>query len=251
MFAIIPDKNKSFEGSSTNHPGRDGKVRGGINEDEGPGAAVVLVAVGEEGRGRLDSNAGHVVDADGDVVFHAVEGVDVDAVQDLGDLGLDVARGVSQDVARRRVERRFAEPADAGIEGLGALGLVVGTHEHVAAAEVDVVRQGHGDAQGRERLVEGSVADKDLVDGAFLSAGQCHNLVAGLPNARCDAPCVTAKVAVGVGLGGESRIGRGNGNPAGCGLRPRGPFRGGEGGCLRRTTGCCPSGRPRCRRGAH
>ena len=78
-------------------------------------AAVVFVAVGEEGRGRFDSDSGHVIDADGDVVFHAVEGVDVDAVEDLRDLRLNVARGVSQDVARRRVERRFAEPADSGI----------------------------------------------------------------------------------------------------------------------------------------
>ena len=158
-------------------------MRGGVDEDEGSCAAVVFVAVGEEGRGRFDSDSGHVIDADGDVVFHAVEGVDVDAVEDLRDLRLNVARGVSQDVARRRVERRFAEPADSGIEGLGALGLVVGSDEHVASAEVDVVRQGHCDAQRREGLVEGGVADEDLVDGAFLAARQSHHLVSGFPNA--------------------------------------------------------------------
>ena len=129
-----------------NHPGRHRQMRRRVDEDEGSCAAVVFVAVGEEGRGRFDSDSGHVIDADGDIVFHAVEGVDVDAVEDLSDLRLNVARGVAQDVARRRIERRFAEPADSGIEGLGALGLVVGSDEHVASAEVDVVRQGHGDA---------------------------------------------------------------------------------------------------------
>ena len=76
------------------------------------GAAVVLVAVGKKGRSCLDLHPCHVVDANGDVVFHTMEGVDV-TVQDLCDLRLNVARGVAQDVARRRVEWRFAEPADA------------------------------------------------------------------------------------------------------------------------------------------
>ena len=111
-----------------------------------------------------------------------MEGVDVDAVEDLGDLRLDVARGVTQDVARRRVERGFAEPTDACVKCLGALGLVVGTDEHVSTAEVDVVREGHGDAQRRECLVERGVADEDLVDGAFLAAGQRYYFVAGFPN---------------------------------------------------------------------
>ena len=158
-------------------------MRGGVDEDEGSCAAVVLVAVGEKGGGGFDSDAGHVVHADGDVVFHAVEGVDVDAVQDLRDLGLDVARGVAQDVARCRVERRFAEPADACVKGLGALGLVVGADEHVSSAEVDVVREGHGDAQRWEGFVEGDVADEDLVNGALFAAGQGHHFVSRFPNA--------------------------------------------------------------------
>ena len=94
---------------------------GWVNEDEGARGAVVLVAVREEWGGCFDADPGHVVDTDGDVVFYAVEGVDVNAVEDLGDFRLDVARGVTQNVARGGVERRFAEPTDAGIEGLGAL----------------------------------------------------------------------------------------------------------------------------------
>lgn len=158
-------------------------MRGRIHEDEGAGGAVVLVAVGEEGGGRFDADPGHVVDADGDVFFHAMEGVDVDAVEDLSNLRLDVARGVAQDVAGGGVERCFAEPAKARIEGLGALRLVVGSDQHVASAEVDVIGEGHGDAQRREGLVQGGVAHEDLVDGAFLAAWQGHHLVAGFPNA--------------------------------------------------------------------
>lgn len=109
-----------------------------------------------------------------------MKGVDVDLVKDLGDLGLDVLRGVAQHVARCRIERRFAEPTQACIEHLGALRLVVGPHQHVPSAEVDVVGEGHGDAQGWEGLVEGFVAHEDLVDRGLLAAGEGHHLVAGL-----------------------------------------------------------------------
>ena len=121
-------------------------MRGGVDEDEGSCAAVVLVAVGEKGGGGFDSDAGHVVHANGDIFFDAVQGVDVDAVEHFRDFGLDVPRGVTQYVAGGGIERGFAQPAKARIEGLGALGLVVGADEHVSSAEVDVVREGHGDA---------------------------------------------------------------------------------------------------------
>ena len=100
-------------------------MRGRIDKDEGTGTAVVLVAIGEERRGRFDADPSHVVDADCDVIFYAVKGVDVNAVEDLGDFRLDVACGVTQNVAGGGVERGFTEPAKARVEGLGALGLVV------------------------------------------------------------------------------------------------------------------------------
>ena len=185
------------------HPRRNGEVCRGIDEDEGARGAVVLVAVGEEGGGRFDADPSHVVDADGHVVFHSVKGVDVNAVKDLRDLRLNVARGVPKDVTGGGVEGRFAEPANACVEGLGALWLVVGADQHVASAEVDVVGEGHGDAQWGKGLVEGGVAHEDLVDGAFLAAGQGHDFVAGFPNPRCDASRIAPEVTVGVGLGSD------------------------------------------------
>ena len=140
-----------------------------------------------------------------------MEGVDVDAVEDFGDFGLDVACGMAEDVTSGRIERRFVEPANPGVKSLGALGLVVGPNQHVATTEIDVVREGHGDTQWGKGFFQRGVSDKDIVDGAFLAAGQGHHFVSRLPNPRSNATRVPAEIAVGVGLGTDDIL---HGEPA-------------------------------------
>jgi hypothetical protein len=45
-----------------------------------------------------------------------LHGIDVDAVVDAGEHGLAVARGMANEVLAARVERRFGQPAEHGVD---------------------------------------------------------------------------------------------------------------------------------------
>jgi len=125
----------------------------------------LAVGVVEEGGGGAEGDSAYFVEFEGGGVGFAVEGLDVEAVFEVGDEAADGAGGVLEGVFFAELEGFIAHPDDHGFEILADLGLVVGAGEHVAAADVDVVLEGEGDGHGGVALFEGFFV---AVDGFYL-----------------------------------------------------------------------------------
>ena len=180
----------------------------GVDEDEGAGLPVARVGVYEQGGGAADAHPGDVVRPHRPVVLHPVQGVDVDAVQHLGDARLHLAGGVPDDVALGRAQRRLAQPADARIEFRHRLRAVLGAHQHVPPGDVDVLAQGHGHAHGRERPFHRLVAHEDGLHGRTGARRQREHLVPGLEYPGRHPARVAAEVPGFVALGADDHLDR-------------------------------------------
>ncbi len=80
-------------------------------------------------------------------------------------------------------ERLVGHPADHRVDVLGDVRGVVRAADHVAAGDVDLVRQPDRHRHRRERLVDRPVHRLDRGDPAGEAARQHHDLVAGLEDA--------------------------------------------------------------------
>ncbi len=112
----------------------------GVDQDEVARGAVDLVGVEEERLGRDQPHAADLVQLKR-LGRLAVQRVHVDAVGQLVDVAAHLARGVLHDVGRAPVERLLAHPAQRAFQGRAGLGQVAGAHDHVPAADVDLVLQ--------------------------------------------------------------------------------------------------------------
>ena len=85
---------------------------------------------------------------DGRVPLHLVQRVDVHLVAHLLDHAAGIAAGVADGVLAVGLQRPLVEPADHHVHVLRGGGQLVRAHDHVAAADVDLVLKRERDALG-------------------------------------------------------------------------------------------------------
>ncbi len=124
------------------HPGADRIVRQTIDEDECTGRRVGLVRVVCERLGEAQADLTYLV--------HrqlrrraALQRVHVHAIPQLGDFADDLPRRLLERVGLPRRERLLRHPDHHRLDLRRNMRLLIGTHQHVAAADVDFIRQSH------------------------------------------------------------------------------------------------------------
>lgn len=115
------------------HTGGDGLVCAGVDEDEGPGAAVAAVRVVNERHRGAQSDTADVVHRETINSFDFMQRVDVDMVFHLLDNRLGFLGGVADDQFCLGWHGLVGEPADHRLDVLGDLGRVVGFDERVTS----------------------------------------------------------------------------------------------------------------------
>ena len=126
------------------HPRRRRFVGGAVDQDEGPGLAVLRVRVVGDRRGGGEIGEADLVERQR-LGGELVEIVDVDAMLELGHRGRDGARADLHQVGAAGQQRLVAHPDQMGGELVGDLRPRGGRRQHVAAGDVDLVgeRQRH------------------------------------------------------------------------------------------------------------
>lgn len=128
------------------HASGDGVVGEFVDEDDASGDTVGAVGIEEERLGGAELKACNVIEADFEIVFDFVEGVDVDLIADFADNGFDFPGGVTEDVFATGLEFFLGiKPTDHDLEVLADGRLVMRFGEHVAAADIDFIFERDGD----------------------------------------------------------------------------------------------------------
>ena len=107
----------------------------------------------------------------------------------LGDLlhgGADGARRVLQGVAPAWMQRLLAHPAERAVELAGTRRLIAGRHQHIAAADVEAVRERERDRHRRHRRVRVAVERVELGDRGRHAGREHDHFVSDLERAGVD-----------------------------------------------------------------
>ena len=111
----------------------------GLDEDEGTGEAVVMIAVVNEGLGGAQANLAEIVEGQAVGCRTGLQRSDIDPVGDLRDDGLGVERGVLEQEFATGSEGAGMHPTDLGMEiGIGS-GEVFRADDHLSATDIDIV----------------------------------------------------------------------------------------------------------------
>jgi hypothetical protein len=129
-----------------------------------PGRAVLGVRVAQQRHGRAQLHATDLVEPQLGGLLVAVQRVDVEAVLQRLDQRASGPGGVLDGQLLPGTHRRVGHPADHGVDVLAGLGCVGRTADHVAAGDVDVVLQTHGDRHRGERLRDLPLVQVDAGD---------------------------------------------------------------------------------------
>lgn len=124
----------------------------------------------------------------------AVEGVDVDAIQQFRNARGDRPGCVLQNVARQRIELPIVHPADNRLKLVGRHRQVVAPHDHITAGDIYVVPQGHYNRL--PRLFNFTVVGDDGADGRGKARGKNSDLFAGANGPRDNPSRVSTKIAI-------------------------------------------------------
>src|SRR5581483_6867134 len=179
---------------SQHHAGGDGVVRRLVDQDERARLAGHGVPVDRERLREPQPHDADVVQLEALRRRGVLERPDVDDRDELVDDGANGAARVLHGELRTGLERALAHPADAGLEVARHGGRALRVGEHVAARDVDVVREPDRHGFGRERLVERAVGRVNRFDAGAQTRREHEDLVARPPDTAGDAPRVAAVV---------------------------------------------------------
>ena len=169
------------------------EVAVGVDEDKGSGGAIAPVVVDEQGRGGAQLDARNVIHPDVRVGFFTVQRVDVHLVQHFADHGFDFGSSVPDDVARGRIERLIAHPADLRVEFLHAFRLVVFPDNHVPAGQINVIVNVIVTLWG-DRPSRWIVRPRKFQQSRFHAARKCNDFVPHFEDPGSNAPGVASEI---------------------------------------------------------
>ncbi|GIX18278.1 MAG: hypothetical protein KatS3mg119_2464 [Rhodothalassiaceae bacterium] len=177
------------------HPGGHRLIGELVHEDEGAGRPVRPVGI--EGDLPVECQIGDpdVVELQG-LGGRMLAGVDVDRVFEAGDGRIRPAgRGLEQ-IGPAGQQRLFGHPHEMRLELVGDLGPRVRMHKEVAARDVDLVFERHGDGLAGDRLLEIAVEGDDPRHPRAPARGQDDDLVTLAYPARGDGAGKAAEVPI-------------------------------------------------------
>ena len=174
------------------HAGGDGGVRALFNQNERAGKPVGAVAVEYKRSGSFQANHADVVHRQFTRPRFGFERGHVDAAFEAGDDGLNGLRGVFEEKLFTFVQRTLVHPADARMQIGAHPRQIFQAHNHVAAADVNVVLETKGHRLRTKGLFERAVVGPDVLHGGFDADGQHGH---GLAFARDAAGDLSAQAA--------------------------------------------------------
>ena len=189
------------------HPGADGVVRVLVDEDERARGAVLAVGVGDDRRARAQGDPRDVVELElvGRGLLPQRGHVEQDV--DRLDRGTHGARRVLERDVLAGAQRALRHPADRRLEVAAGDRQVVGADDHLAAADVEVVRELDGDRVGRRGGRQRPVVGLDREHRGAAAAGQDRHRVTGAQRAARDLAGVAALAPRGL-LGADDPLDR-------------------------------------------
>src|SRR5436190_16341874 len=152
-----------------------------------------------QGNGGAQLHPADVVHPDRRIAFGLVQRVDVHAVLHFLDHAPRIAGGVLDRVLATGHQWTLVEPAEHHVDVLTGLRRVVGAHDHVAAADIDLVGQGHHHALRGEGLLQFPFTEVDALDRALESAGQHLHGIPDAEHAPGDTSCEATEIMVLIG----------------------------------------------------
>src|SRR6056297_2887133 len=166
------------------HAGADGQVADPVEQDEGAGGGIGIVGVERQRTTGADAAVSNFVEFQllGRMVLQRV---DVDTVVNGLGRGRDFAGSQLQVVLPSGKQRAIVHPDHAGVEQLRDARQPVGVHQHVAAADIDLVGQRQRDGLSGPGASHGAAILYDLGHLATATGRQCDNFIAGR-NAAAD-----------------------------------------------------------------
>ena len=192
-----------------NHPRTNRVVRQPINQNERAGTGIGFIRII---RDRLIEAEQHMADFihrqfGGRPFF---QGVDIDGIPQLGDFSGDLACGLFDGVGFAGDERLLRHPDHHRLDLLADVRHVIGMHQHVATADIDLIVQCDRDGHRRKRLLQLPIISDDRCDTTFFAARKRHHLIALVQNARGNGACESAKIKIGPKhiLHGETHLGQ-------------------------------------------
>ncbi len=181
--------------SGDDHAGANGAVGQAIDDDEGAGGAVLLIAIERDGRVQADLDPGDLVQLQL-AARGPLQSIHVHLVDDARNRTRHIAGSALDIVLLARKHRLLGHPHQHGIEAVGDQRAIVGMHQHVAAGNVDLVFQGQGDGLAGTGLLQFALEGDDGFHLAALARRQCHHFVALAHHAAGQGAGETAEVQV-------------------------------------------------------
>src|SRR5579862_4217839 len=174
------------------HSARDGVVRRLVHEDEAAGRAIVHVAVGGDGLRDADAHGADVVERERLRLGVCLQRLEIQARMELLDARAHALRAVLEPIAAAGRERVSVEPREARIEPACGRGSVLDVGEHVAARDVHLPVEHHGDRSARGRGAQRPVEGHDLVHAGLVALGRGEHRIAHVEHARLDPSEISA-----------------------------------------------------------
>src|SRR5690606_4616814 len=183
-----------------------------IHQNEATRIAVAAVTVKNQTPHGAQAYPGNIVHGKIPPVFYALQGIDIHFVDHIPDYRAGFIGGVPDDVFGTRLRSTGIQPANHHVDVLLHLRLIVFLDNHVAAANVDVVFQGHRNRHRRKRFLDGALYRVYAPDRGGQSRRRHTDRVARPETPASDASGVTPVVVILVrvwtddGLHRETRV---------------------------------------------
>src|SRR5580704_12366032 len=182
------------------HARGHGVVVARIHDDEAAGHAIVFINIAEDGAVQFELDFSDFVEAQA-VAFDLGKGVDVDLLVQLDDASTNGLRGVLDEVTRVIPQRCGRKPDEIAGDSGRYLRWIFRRHQHVAAAQVDVLRQRQDDRLRSHSLLQILRLQQNSIDRRTLSRRQRQHFVAYLHRAGAYLAGVTAEILIGTNDG--------------------------------------------------
>ena len=194
--AVTCPRVSSLPSTSTNHARAERFIRQRIDHDERAGDAVLRVGVEEQRTVRLDRDLADLVQFE-PLRFHMRQRVHVQPVMDAADHAAHLMRGVLDEIAAAGFERLRVHPHDARTETPGHMRRGERGHDHVAAADIDLVFETNRDRLRRVRRCQIAIVSDDALDARMAPRRQRQHQVALAEHARSQLPRIAAEIQIG------------------------------------------------------
>jgi hypothetical protein len=182
--------------SERDHAGAGGRMGEAVDQDEGAGAPVLRIGVeSHRARGREVAEADFVQRQR--PARPVLQRVDVDLVLERRDLCRQRPGADPQEIGAPRQQRLLVHPQHMRAELVGDLWPLPRRHQHIAAADVDVLRQRQRDRVAGRGTIAVTIKGDNAFDAAGLARGRDHDFVADRDLTRGQRARIAAEIEIG------------------------------------------------------